>query len=100
MTWIVSKVFLNPLADYVVILGFLVYCAIHQVMIDRILRRNQLVIGFSDKLLLFRVPKWRANAHLTDAVLGQANRLAWQFVLSIVLLLLYFVIATVAVFVA
>lgn len=100
MAWIVSNIFLNSLADYAVIFAFLIYCAIHQAMIDRVVRRNKIAVGFGDKLFLFRVPKWRANAQLTDAVLGQANHLAWQFVSSIVLVLLYFVMATVAVFVA
>lgn len=97
---IVSEVFLNPLVDYGVILGFVIYCAVHQVMIDRILRRNQMKMGFGDKLLLFRVPNWHASVPVADAVLAQANRLAWQFVLGIALVILYFVTATIIVFFA
>jgi hypothetical protein len=100
VTWMVSEVFLNPFADYAVILGFVIYCAVHQATIDRVLRRNQTNIGFGDKLLLFRVPNWHASTPLADVVLMQANRLAWQFVLGTSLVILYFVTATVVVFFA
>jgi len=82
--------FLNPVTHYSVIFGFLIYFLYHQYMIDGLLRRHKLNLGFSDKLLLFRIPIWQPNVRLDNTVLAESRHLARQFIFMVFLVLMFY----------
>lgn len=83
---------LNPFLHYLVWGIFWAYCLYHQYMIGRFIRLNRLSLRFFDRLLLFRIPIWRASIHIAGDAIPGARYLAWQFTIAFSLLLSFYLV--------
>lgn len=92
------QILLSPHTWLVVILGFIVASAFHQILIDRFLRTHKLKLGFSDRLLLCRVPFWKATVSLGDVAGREARILAIVFSFGFLIFFALFLIGPLVIF--
>jgi hypothetical protein len=87
----IEQIFSSTYIHLAVLFGFVIYVVIHQAQVDRIIDRNSLMLGFWDRLFLFRLPRWRPRAHLSDPLVAKQSRiLAWQFTIVTIMVFAFY----------